>query len=115
MTDRNGPESAEERNLRILLSSACQGAAPPLPEGLPSQLASRARGDSSARIDLPLAAAGCAALGLVLLAMLPLLPSGRTDLRVWAWIVPAVNILLGPFAAYVVIRNIKREATHAKT
>jgi len=115
MPEANKPESIEERNLRILVSAALTPAAPPLPPGLPSQLAFRARGNTAARMDLPLAAAGCSALGLVLLAVLPLLPAGRTDLRWWALVVPAANLLLGPFAAYLVVRNRKGEVFHAKT
>ncbi len=115
MTERNEAESMEERNLRILLTDAGRPDAPPLPSGLPSQLAARARRKDVSRIDLPLAAAACSTAGVLLLAALPLLPAGRTDLRAWALILPAANLLLGPFAAFVVFRNIKGDVSHAKT
>lgn len=115
MADGKKPESIEGRNLRMIVSSALIPAAPPVSTGLPAQLAARAGKDLPVRIDLPLAAASCSALGLLLMAALPLLPAQRMDLRWWAFLIPAINLILGPFAAYIVIRNTPREATHAKT
>jgi hypothetical protein len=115
MPERNEPESAEERNLRILVSAACTHAAPPLTPGLPAQLAARARRLDSPRIDLPLSAAACSIFGLALLAASALLPAGRTDLRSWALALPAANLLLAPFAAYIVIRNLYGEVSHVET
>lgn len=115
MPERRDPESIEERNLRILIPSTLTPAAPPLSAGLPAQLASRARGGITARIDGPLAAAICSTAGMVILALLLLLPSGRMDLLRWVAAVPAVNVLLSPFAAYIVIRNMRREISNAKT
>jgi hypothetical protein len=115
MPDRKEPETAEERNLRVLVAGACRPDAPALPSGLPARLAARARGEGRRRIDLPLAAAACSAAGLVVLAAWPLLPAGRTDLRSWALILPAVNLLVGPLAAVVVVRHVQRGASHAET
>ena len=115
MADPRESESIEERNLRMIVASTLTPAAPAVSAGLPAQLATRARSDAPAQFDVPLAAAGCAAFGILFLAALTLLPAQRMDLRWWALLVPAVNLGLGPFAAYVVIRNISREATHAKT
>ncbi|MGB7539167.1 MAG: hypothetical protein WBM17_11570, partial [Anaerolineales bacterium] len=70
---------------------------------------------AAAGIDLPVAAAGCAVAGLLLLALLLLLPAGRMDLRGWMAAVPAANLLFGPIAAAVVILKMKREAKNAKT
>jgi hypothetical protein len=115
MADRKKPESVEEKNLRMIVSSALIPSAPPVSPELPAQLAARARQGRPVRFDLPLAAAGFSALGLLLLAALPLLPAQRMDLRWWAFLIPAINLVLAPFAAYIVVRNISREATHAKT
>jgi hypothetical protein len=115
MTERNDPEPVGERNWRILISSALAPAAPPLSPALPASLAARARGGAEAGIEWPVAAAGCAVAGLVLLALLPFLPAGRMDLRWWMAAVPAANLLLGPFATAVVILKMKREASDAKT
>jgi hypothetical protein len=114
MPERTEPESVEERNLRRIVASALLPAAPPLAPGLPTQLAARARQGAPGRIDLPLAAAASAA-GLLLLAFSRFLPSERTDLRVWTWLLPAANFLLGPIAALVVICDRKGGAFHAKT
>jgi hypothetical protein len=115
MTDRSGPESAEERNVRILVAGACRPDPPPLPSGLPGRLAARVRVRTAGRVDLPLAAAACSAAGLLFLALSSFLPAGRTDLRAWILLLPAVNLLLAPLAAYVVVRNVKGGLTHAKT
>jgi hypothetical protein len=115
MTDRTGPESIEERNLRILVAGACLPDAPALPSGLPARLAARARNGAAARIDPPLVAAACSAGGLILLAFTLFLPAGRTDLRAWTLLLPAANLLLAPFAAYVVVRNFKGGLAHDKT
>jgi hypothetical protein len=115
MTERNNPEPVGERNLRILIASAQSPAAPPLIGTLAASLAARARVSAAADSIAPVAAAGCFVAGLLLLALLTLLPAGRMDLRIWMAAVPAVNLLLGPFAAAVIIRKIQREASNAKT
>ncbi|MGB7539799.1 MAG: hypothetical protein WBM17_14750 [Anaerolineales bacterium] len=115
MKGRNDPEPVGERNWRILISSAQTPAAPPLSAALSASLAARVRGGAGAGSRLPVAAAGCAVAGLALLVLLPFLPAGRMDLRWWMAAVPAANLLLGPFAAAVVILKMKREASDAKT
>jgi hypothetical protein len=115
MDDRNNPEPVGERNLRILITSTQSPAAPPLSGTLAEALAARARESAAADSPAPVAAAGCFVAGLLLIALLLLLPAGRMDLRFWMAAVPAVNLLLGPFAAAVVIRIMQKEAIHAKT
>jgi hypothetical protein len=114
MTERNDPEPTGERNLRALITSVQTPDAPPLPAALAESLAARARGGGAAGNGLPVAAAGCAVAGLVLLALLPFRPAGRMDLRWWMAAVPAVNLLLSPFAAAVVVRAMRKELSDAQ-
>jgi hypothetical protein len=114
MTVRIDPEPIGEHNLRALITSVQTPVAPPLPAALAESLAARARGGGAAGNGLPVAAAGCAVAGLVLLALLPLLPAGRMDMRWWMAAIPAINLLLSPFAAAVVIKAMRKETSDAK-
>jgi hypothetical protein len=114
MTERNDPEPIGERNLRMLIAPVLTPAAPPLANTLAESLAAHARGGAAAGSGLPVAAAGFSVAGLLLLALLPLLPAGRMDLRWWVAAVPAVNLLLSPFAAAVVISALRKEPSDAK-
>jgi hypothetical protein len=85
------------------------------PSRLPAQLAARVREQINPRLDLPLAAAACSPAGLILLVASSFLFMERMDLRIWALILPAANLLLGPPAALIVIKNFTKEAAYAET
>ncbi|MFN2299472.1 MAG: hypothetical protein ACK2UB_11525 [Anaerolineales bacterium] len=116
MNDRIEPWAAEERNLQRIVKAACRPDAPPLPAGLPESLAARSRrAGARPKVDLPLVAAVCSTAGVLLLIVLTFLPAGRMDLRLWAVVLPALNILLAPFAAWVVVRHMRGGVLHAET
>ena len=109
MTDPVTPEAAEERNVQRILAAACRPEAPPLSSDLPARLADRARREDI----LTLAAAACSTAGILLPIAVVFLPWERLELRAWAVVLPAMNILLAPFAAYLVVRNMKGRVSHA--
>ncbi|MBN1440786.1 MAG: hypothetical protein JW929_15370 [Anaerolineales bacterium] len=115
MAESDPVKSIEDRNLERIITSALAPQSPPLPDDLAAQLAARARSRPPTRDDLPLAAAVCSAAGILLLAGAVLLPAGRTDLRAWVLVLPAANLLLGPVAAFIVIRNFQGGVSNAET
>jgi hypothetical protein len=116
MDDRIVQRAAEERNLQRIVKAACRPDVPPLPAGLPESLADRSRrAGVRPRVDLPLAAAVCSTAGVFLLIAWLFLPAGRMDLRLWAVMLPALNILLAPFAAWVVVHHMRGGVLHAET